>query len=55
MNVGDKCILYNKNNINYLLNSLVMKKFIKKLIKGYLDGLNELYGPALRAGINPFI
>ena len=32
-----------------------MKKLIKKLIKGYFDGLNELYGPALRAGINPFI
>ena len=32
-----------------------MKKFIKKIIKGYFKGLNEMYGPAIRAGINPFI
>lgn len=32
-----------------------MKKFFKKLIKAYLDGMNEMYGPAIRAGINPFM
>lgn len=32
-----------------------MKKFIKKILKAYLDGMNEMYGPAIRAGINPFM
>ena len=32
-----------------------MKKFIKKVIRGYLNAMNEMYGSAIRAGINPFI
>ena len=32
-----------------------MKKFIKKVIRCYLDAMNEMYGPAIRAGINPFL
>lgn len=32
-----------------------MKKILKKIIKAYMDGVNEMYGPALRAGINPFV
>ena len=57
MNVGDKCIRYTKNifNINYDLNSYNMKKFLKRLLKAYFEGVNEMYGPAIRAGINPFI
>jgi hypothetical protein len=42
-------------NINYELNSLGMKKFVKKVLKAYLNAMNEMYGPAIRAGINPFI
>jgi len=32
-----------------------IKNFFKKMLKAYLDGANEMYGPAIRAGINPFI
>ena len=32
-----------------------MKRFLKRLFKAYLDGINEMYGPAIRAGINPFL
>lgn len=32
-----------------------MMRILKKLFKAYVDGLNEMYGPAIRAGINPFI
>ena len=32
-----------------------MKKFLKRLLKVYFEGVNEMYGPAIRAGINPFI
>ena len=32
-----------------------MKKFLKKVLKFYLDGINEMYGPAIRAGVNPFL
>lgn len=32
-----------------------MKKFLKKILKAYVDGLNQMYGPAIRAGINPFL
>ena len=32
-----------------------MKKFIKKILRAYFEGMNEMYGPAIRAGINPFL
>ena len=32
-----------------------MKKFLKRLLKAYFEGVNEMYGRAIRAGINPFI
>lgn len=32
-----------------------MKKFLKKMLKAYFKGVNEMYGPAIRAGINPYI
>ena len=32
-----------------------MKKFLKRVLNAYVKGLNEMYGPAIRAGINPFI
>ena len=32
-----------------------MLKILKKILKAYFEGLNQLYGPALRAGVNPFI
>ena len=37
------------------INSNKMMKFIKKVVKFYFDGLNEMYGPAIRAGVNPFV
>ena len=33
----------------------MVKKFVKKIIRGYFNALNEMYGPVLRDGINPFI
>lgn len=32
-----------------------VKEILKKVVKMYFDGLNEMYGPVLRAGINPFV
>lgn len=32
-----------------------MMKIVKKILRAYFNGLNELYGPALRAGVNPFL
>lgn len=32
-----------------------MKKFLKKIGKEYMKGINEMYGPCLRCGVNPFI
>lgn len=32
-----------------------MKKILKRFLKAYFEGVNEMYGPAIRAGINPFI
>lgn len=32
-----------------------IKNFLKKMGKSYLDGCMEMYGPALKCGINPFI
>lgn len=31
-----------------------MKKFLKKILKAYLDSFNEMYGPAIRYGVNPY-
>ena len=43
-----------QKRINNIVNLDVMKRFFKKLLKAYFDGVNEMYGPAIRAGINPF-
>lgn len=32
-----------------------VKKFVTKIGKFYLNSMNEMYGPALRCGVNPFI
>ena len=32
-----------------------VKRILKRLGKNYLKGLNEMYGPCLRCGVNPFI
>ena len=32
-----------------------MKKFLKKVLSAYVEGFNEMYGPAIKAGINPFL
>lgn len=32
-----------------------MKKLIKKVAKFYFNGMKEMYGPAIKAGINPYI
>lgn len=32
-----------------------MKKFLKKMLKMYFNGLSEMYGPAIRAGVNPYV
>lgn len=44
-----------QNHINNIVNLDVMKRFLKRLLKAYFDGANEMYGPAIRAGINPFV
>jgi len=44
-----------QNHINNIVNLDVMKRFLKRLLKAYFDGVNEMYGPAIRAGINPFV
>ena len=46
---------YGANHINNIVNLDVMKRFLKRLLKAYFDGANEMYGPAIRAGINPFV
>ena len=43
-----------QNHINNIVILDIMKKFFKKLLKAYFDGVNEMYGPVIRAGINPF-
>ena len=43
-----------QKRINNIVNLDFMKRFFKKLLKAYFDGVNEMYGPAIRAGINPF-
>lgn len=32
-----------------------VKSFVKKCIKGYINGLAIVYKPCLEAGVNPFI
>ena len=32
-----------------------IKKVIKTIYGHYLKGFNQLYGPCIKAGINPFI
>lgn len=32
-----------------------VKNLLKRCVKGYINGLNEAYGPCLKAGVNPFI
>lgn len=32
-----------------------MKKILKKVLKMYFDSFNEMYGPVIRAGVNPFV
>ena len=32
-----------------------VKRILRKLGNNYLKGLNEMYGPCLRCGVNPFI
>ena len=32
-----------------------MKNFLKKVLKAYFKGVNQMYGPAIRAGVNPYI
>lgn len=32
-----------------------MKKILKKVLKMYFNSFNEMYGPAIRAGVNPFV
>ena len=32
-----------------------VKNLLKRCVKGYISGLNEAYGPCLKAGVNPFI
>ena len=32
-----------------------MKKFLKKVLSAYVKGFNEMHGPAIKAGINPFL
>ena len=32
-----------------------VKSFVKKCIKGYVNGLASAYKPCLEAGVNPFI
>ena len=43
-----------QNHINNIVILDIMKRFFKKLLKAYFDGVNEMYGPVIRAGINPF-
>ena len=35
--------------MDMILNIIIM------LVKKYFDGMNNFYGPVLRAGVNPFI
>ena len=32
-----------------------MKKFLKKVLSAYVERFNELYGPVIKAGVNPFL
>ena len=32
-----------------------LKKFLKKVLSAYVKGFNEMHGPAIKAGINPFL
>lgn len=32
-----------------------MKKILKKVLSAYVEGFNELYGPVIKAGVNPFL
>lgn len=31
------------------------KRILKKLGRNYLEGLNKMYGPCLKCGVNPFL
>ena len=44
-----------QKRINNIIKLEVMKRFLKRLLKVLFDGVNEMYGPAIRAGINPFL
>ena len=43
-----------QKRINNIIKLEVMKRFLKRLLKVLFDGVNEMYGPVIRAGINPF-
>ena len=32
-----------------------VKNFVKKCVKGYVNGLANAYEPCIKAGVNPFI
>lgn len=32
-----------------------MKRFLKRIIKIYFEGVERMYGPVIKAGINPFV
>lgn len=32
-----------------------VKNFVRKCVKGYVNGLVDIYKPCLEAGVNPFI
>ena len=32
-----------------------VKNFVKKCVRGYINGLVTVYKPCLEAGVNPFI
>lgn len=53
MNMTFNSVLLTLGHINNVINVYSMKKFLKRLFKAYVDGINEMYGPALRAGVNP--
>lgn len=53
MNMTFNSVLFTLSYINNVINVYSMKKFLKRLFKVYVDGINEMYGPALRAGVNP--
>ena len=33
----------------------IVKNFFKSMIRGYFEGVSKLYGPCIKAGINPYL